>query len=145
MSIARTAEPVTGLDLLMDAAGYGAVAGLAQTLSHKTFAKKQLPETWEELVLRYVAGSTINALVCSAWALHRPQATGREAAALHWLVLVASGLVVASLHYFDSELEKEAMKRGQELGAEAMRRKYQEQEHARSAEAAERLRRAPGA
>lgn len=128
MSIPSNPAPVTGLDLLMDAAGYGAVAGLAQTVSHKIFAKHQLPETWEELVTRYVAGTAINALTCSVWALHRPQATGREAAAMHWLILGASGLVVAGLHYFDNQVAAAAHEEGKRQGANELRRHYEERE-----------------
>lgn len=140
MSVPTNADSVTGLDLLMDAAGYGAVAGLAQMLSHKIFAKKQLPATWEELITRYVAGSTITALTCSVWALHRPQATGREAAAMQWLIYGASGLVVASLHYFDHQLEEAAREEGKRQGADALRRVWEEQEHGRATPSAERIR-----
>jgi hypothetical protein len=140
VSVSPNADPVTGLDILMDAAGYGAVAGLAQTLSHKIFARKQLPATWEELITRYVAGSTINALTCSVWALHRPNATGREAAAMQWLILGASGLVVASLHYFDAQLAEAAREEGKKLGADALRRVWKEQEDGRATAHPERVR-----
>jgi hypothetical protein len=140
VSVPTNAPPVTGLDLLLDAAGYGAVAGLAQTVSHKIFARKQLPSTWEELITRYVAGSTINALTCSVWALHRPNATGREAAAMQWLILGASGLVVASLHYFDAQLAEAAREEGKKLGADALRRVWKEQEDGRATAHPERVR-----
>lgn len=132
MSIPTNPDSVTGLDLLMDAVGYGAVAGLAQTVSHKVFAKKQLPETWEELVTRYVAGSTVNAAACTAWVIHRHlrrvPTSAAEAAAMHWLILGASGLVVAGLHYFDHQIARAAHEIGRQQGADELRRQYEERE-----------------
>lgn len=128
MSIPTEAESVTSLDLLMDAVGYGTVVGLAQVVSHKIFAKKQLPETWEELLTRYVAGSSIVAGALTAYALHRPQASGRDVAAMLWLVFGAAGIVVAGCHYFDYHLAEAAREEGRKLGADALRRQYQEEE-----------------
>src|SRR5690606_36809148 len=94
VSVPTDAESVSGLDILMDAAGFGTVTGLAQVVSHKIFARTQLPGSWWELMTRYVAGSSIVALGVSAWALRRPQASGRDAATLLWLTLVTHGPVV---------------------------------------------------
>ena len=145
MSVPTNADSVAGLDLLMDAAGCGAVTGLGQVISHKIFARHQLPGSWWELMTRYVAGSSIVALGVSAWAMRRPQASARDAAALLWLTLVTNGLVVGSLHYFDHQLAEAAREEGKRQGADALRRVWEEQEHGRGAAAAERIRGRAGA
>jgi hypothetical protein len=127
-SVPTSADSVTGLDLLMDAAGFGTVTGLAQVVSHKIFARQQLPGSWWELMTRYVAGSSIVALGVSAWALRRPQASGRDAAALLWLTLVANGLVVGGCHYFDHQLAEAAKAEGKKIGAEALRQQFVREE-----------------
>ena len=90
------------IDLLGDAMAYGLAAAGGQALSHLALARDpKLPETWEQLVARYTAGSGIVAATLTAYALRHPGATAREAALVHWGVLLGCGAAVACLHLAD--------------------------------------------
>jgi hypothetical protein len=145
VSIRTSADSVSGLNLLLDAAGYGAVAGLGQALSHKIFARERLPKDEGELLTRYVAGVTIGSGACTVWVLHRYirniPTSAADAVAMQWLVFGASGLVVAALHYHDAQVAKAAEERGKRLGADALRKLYEDQEHERRSAQANRIRR----
>lgn len=87
---------------LGDALAYAGAAAGAQALSHLVLARDpKLPESWEQLVARYTAGSGIVALTMTLYALRHGDATAREAIVVHWAVLLGSGAMVASLHLRD--------------------------------------------
>lgn len=88
--------------LIGDVLAYGLAAACGQTLSHLALARDpQLPETWEQLVARYSAGSGIVAATLTVYALRHPYATARDSAVLHWGVLLGCGLAVGALHLAD--------------------------------------------
>lgn len=131
MSIPSKADAVTGLDLLATAAGYGTIAGLMQFVSHKIFAREPLPKTWQELITRYTAGSAIVGLNIGAFAILNPKVTSRDTAALLILVYLASGLVAAGCHYADDRIAEAARSEGEIIGAEKVRRHYEDRENGR--------------
>lgn len=88
--------------LLGDVLAYAITAAGAQMLSHEILARDpKLPETWEQLIARYSAGSSIVAGAVTLYALRHADASARHAVALHWGALLGSGAAVAMLHLRD--------------------------------------------
>ena len=88
--------------LVGDVLAYALAAAIGQTVSHLTLASDpKLPETWEQLVTRYTAGSAIVAATVTLYALRHPSASARDATILHWGVLLGCGGAVAALHLAD--------------------------------------------
>lgn len=88
--------------LLGDVLAYAGAAAVGQAASHLVFANDpKLPATWEQLIIRYTAGSGIVAATLTAYALRHPEASARDAAILHWGVLLGCGGVVGALHFGD--------------------------------------------
>ena len=112
-------------DLLGDVLAYAGAAAVAQTASHLILAHDpKLPETWEQLVARYSAGSGIVAAAVTLYALRHPAATAREAAALQWGVLLGCGAAVAALHYADWLRERAA----EQAEARALNERYAQED-----------------
>jgi hypothetical protein len=102
-SLAPPSASVTKLDdLLGDVLAYAGAAAVGQALSHHLLARDpQLPATWADLVIRYSAGSGIVAAVLTTYGLRHPHATARDAAVMHWGVLLGCGAAVCLLHLND--------------------------------------------
>lgn len=93
--------------LLGDVLTYGAAAAVAQAVSHLVLARDpKLPESWEQLVLRYSAGSGIVASAVTGYVLRHPSASGQDVVFLYWGVLLSCGAAVAALHYADGVRER---------------------------------------
>lgn len=93
--------------LLGDIAAYAGAAAAAQWLSHLILASDpKLPDNWEQLVLRYTAGSGIVWGACAAYALRHRDATAHDLALLHTGVLAGCGVAVAAMHLADALREK---------------------------------------
>jgi hypothetical protein len=122
-SIWRTADLVSKYETLLgDAIVYGGAAAVGQSISHLILARDpRIPQTKEELLTRYIAGSSIVAAVLATYTLRHRGSSAGELMVIHGGVLFGCGIAVGALHLADYLRDRAA--------AEAMDTAYDDEDH----------------
>lgn len=126
-SVAGEPDFVTKLyDLIGDTLAYAGTAAVGQSISHLILARDpKLPQTEEQLLTRYIAGSGIIALTLLTYAARHPKASALEAMVVHAGVLFGCGIAVGGLHLADGQRAR--------AKAQAMDAAYEEEDRAHGA------------